>query len=70
MKAIQTTFDEQLLEKLDGDTQVKRYGRSAVRRAVAESLRKKRRARLLRRIGGGMGNSLLNPISVGGQMRP
>lgn len=45
MKAIQITFDEQLLEKLDGDAEVKQHGRSAViRRAVAEYLRKRRRA--------------------------
>ena len=45
MKAIQITFDEQLLEKLDGDAEVKQLGRSAViRRAVAEYLRKRRRA--------------------------
>ena len=45
MKAIQITFDEQLLAKLDSDEEVKREGRSAViRRAVADYLRKKRRA--------------------------
>jgi metal-responsive CopG/Arc/MetJ family transcriptional regulator len=45
MKAIQITFDEQLLEKLDDDAEVKQHGRSAViRRAVAEYLRKRRRA--------------------------
>jgi len=45
MKAIQITFDERLLEKLDSDEEVKREGRSAViRRAVADYLRKKRRA--------------------------
>lgn len=45
MKAIQITFDERLLEKLDNDDEVKRQGRSAViRRAVAEYLRKRRRA--------------------------
>ena len=45
MKAIQITFDERLLAKLDSDEEVKREGRSAViRRAVADYLRKKRRA--------------------------
>ena len=44
MKAIQITFDEQLLETLDRDEEVKQNGRSAViRRAVADYLRKKRR---------------------------
>jgi metal-responsive CopG/Arc/MetJ family transcriptional regulator len=45
VKAIQITFDERLLEKLDNDEEVKQKGRSAViRRAVADYLRKKRRA--------------------------
>ena len=44
MRGIQVTFDEQLLEKLD-DEEMKRRGRSTViRRAVADYLRKKRRA--------------------------
>lgn len=44
MKAIQITFDERLLEKLDHDEEVKQVGRSAViRRAVDEYLRKRRR---------------------------
>jgi len=44
MKAIQITFDERLLAKLDSDEEVKREGRSAViRRAVADYLPKKRR---------------------------
>lgn len=44
MKAIQITFDERLLEKLDSDEEVKQEGRSAViRRAVANYLREKRR---------------------------
>jgi metal-responsive CopG/Arc/MetJ family transcriptional regulator len=47
MKAIQITFDEQLLEKLDNDDEVKQQGRSAViRRAVAEYLQKRRRANI------------------------
>jgi metal-responsive CopG/Arc/MetJ family transcriptional regulator len=45
MKAIQITFDERLLEKLDRDEEVQQKGRSAViRHAVADYLRKKRRA--------------------------
>ena len=45
MRAIQITCDERLLAKLDSDEEVKREGRSAViRRAVADYLRKKRRA--------------------------
>ena len=44
MKAIQITFDEQLLETLDRDEEVKQNGRSAViRRAVTDYLRKKHR---------------------------
>ena len=44
MKAIQITFDERLLEKLDNDEEVKKVGRSAViRQAVADYLGKKRR---------------------------
>ena len=44
MKAIHIIFDEQLLETLDRDEEVRRHGRSAViRRAVAGYLRKKRR---------------------------
>ena len=51
MKAIQITFDERLLEKLDSDEEVKREGRSAViRRAVADYLRKKRRATIGKRL--------------------
>jgi metal-responsive CopG/Arc/MetJ family transcriptional regulator len=44
MKAIQVTFDEQLLAELDGNEEVKRDGRSAVlRRAIKEYLRRSRR---------------------------
>jgi metal-responsive CopG/Arc/MetJ family transcriptional regulator len=44
MKAIQISFDERLLARLDGDEEVKRDGRSAVlRRAVAQYLERKRR---------------------------
>ena len=43
MKAIQITFDEELLRRLDADDEVKRDGRSAVlRRAVAAYLRRRR----------------------------
>jgi len=45
MKAIQITFDERLLARLDADEEVKRHGRSAVlRRAAAQYLTTKRRA--------------------------
>jgi len=44
MKAIQITFDEDLLRRLDATEEVRRDGRSAVlRRAVAEYLRRRRR---------------------------
>lgn len=44
MKAIQVSFDEELLERLDSTEEARRDGRSAVlRRATAEYL--KRRAR-------------------------
>ncbi len=47
MKAIHITLDEQLLETLDRDEEVKQNGRSAViRRAVTDYLRKKRREAL------------------------
>lgn len=44
MKAIQITFDEQLLAMLDSTPEVKKEGRSAVlRRAAAEYLERSRR---------------------------
>ncbi len=44
MKAIQVTFDEQLLAELDNSEEVTREGRSAVlRRAVKEYIRRRRR---------------------------
>jgi metal-responsive CopG/Arc/MetJ family transcriptional regulator len=44
MKAIQITFDEALLAKLDATEEVRREGRSAVlRRAVADYLKRRRR---------------------------
>ena len=59
MKAIQITFDETLLEKLDADEEVKLHGRSAVmRRAVADYLRRRRSTRIreaYRRAYGGKG---------------
>jgi metal-responsive CopG/Arc/MetJ family transcriptional regulator len=43
MKAIQVTFDEKLLARLDEDPEVKKVGRSEVmRRAVASYLRGRR----------------------------
>jgi metal-responsive CopG/Arc/MetJ family transcriptional regulator len=45
MKAIQVTFDDALLRKLDADQEVREFGRSEVlRRAATEYLRRKRRA--------------------------
>ena len=47
MKAIQITFDEQLLHALDEDAEVKRIGRSAVlRKAAKEYLRRSAAARI------------------------
>ena len=44
MKGIQITLDEQLLARLDADSEVRRYGRSAVlRRAAEEYLRRGRK---------------------------
>jgi metal-responsive CopG/Arc/MetJ family transcriptional regulator len=43
MKAIQVSFDEGLLDRLDADPEVKKVGRSEVmRRAVAVYLRQRR----------------------------
>ena len=43
MKAIQVSFDEKLLDRLDADPEVKKVGRSEVmRRAVASYLRRRR----------------------------
>jgi hypothetical protein len=36
VKSIQITLDEQLLARLDADSEVRRYGRSAVLRRAAE----------------------------------
>jgi metal-responsive CopG/Arc/MetJ family transcriptional regulator len=47
MKPIQVMFDEQLLKRLDADTEVRKVGRSAVlRRAAAEYLRRSRAKRI------------------------
>jgi metal-responsive CopG/Arc/MetJ family transcriptional regulator len=47
MKAIQVTFDAELLKRLDADDEVKKVGRSEVlRRAAADYLRRKRSARI------------------------
>ena len=44
MKPIQITLDERLLARLDADSEVRRYGRSAVlRRAADEYLRRRRK---------------------------
>jgi metal-responsive CopG/Arc/MetJ family transcriptional regulator len=58
MKAIQITFDEALLEKLDSDEEVRRDGRSAVlRRAAAAYLKRKRSARIAEAYRRGYGES-------------
>ena len=47
MKAIQISFDENLLKRLDADAEVRRDGRSAVlRRAALAYLRRKRTAQI------------------------
>ena len=47
MKPIQVMFDEKLLERLDDDLEVRKFGRSAVlRRAAAEYLRRSRTKRI------------------------
>lgn len=43
MKAIQVTFDDQLLDRLDRDEEVQRDGRSAVLRRAAEMYLRQRR---------------------------
>ena len=50
MKAIQVTFDEELLARLDATDEARRHGRSAVlRRATAEYLRRRRRDEIAER---------------------
>jgi metal-responsive CopG/Arc/MetJ family transcriptional regulator len=47
MKAIQVTFDEELLAELDASEEVRREGRSAVlRKATAEYLARRRRSEI------------------------
>jgi metal-responsive CopG/Arc/MetJ family transcriptional regulator len=47
MKAIQITVDDDLLERVDSDPEVKELGRSAVfRRAVDAYLRQRRKTRI------------------------
>jgi metal-responsive CopG/Arc/MetJ family transcriptional regulator len=47
MKPIQVLFDEDLLRRLDADSEVRKSGRSAVlRRAAAAYLRRKRSERI------------------------
>jgi len=47
MKAIQITVDDELLERLDSDPEVKELGRSAVfRRAVDAYLRQRRKKQI------------------------
>ncbi len=47
MKAIQITFDEDLLKRFDAEPEVREHGRSAVlRRAVEMYLGRRRRARI------------------------
>lgn len=49
MKPIQVMFDEELLDRLDEDDEVKERGRSAVlREAAAEYLRRRREERIAR----------------------
>ena len=60
MKSIQVMFNEQLLERLDGDEEVKRDGRSAVLRRAAAAYLKANRTRATaeaysRAYGGGIG---------------
>jgi metal-responsive CopG/Arc/MetJ family transcriptional regulator len=58
MKAIQVSFDETLLEKLDADEEVIKDGRSAVlRRAAAAYLKRKRSARIAEAYRRGYGES-------------
>lgn len=64
MKAIQVTFDDQLLERLDRDEEVQRDGRSAVLRRAADLYLRQRRQRSIadayrRAYGGGRDEELL-----------
>jgi metal-responsive CopG/Arc/MetJ family transcriptional regulator len=62
MKAIQVTFDEELLRELDATEEARRLGRSALmRQAVAEYLERRRRESIAKQFrdayapGGGLG---------------
>ena len=58
MKAVQVTFGEALLERLDNHPSVKRRGRSAVLRdAVIDYLRRQERAEIDRSYAGGYGDA-------------
>ena len=58
MKAIQVTFDESLLERLDRHPAVKQRGRSAILRdAAIDYLRKQERAEIDRLYGEGYGET-------------
>ena len=58
MKAIQVTFDESLLERLDSHPAVKQRGRSAILRdAAIDYLRKQERAEIDRLYGEGYGET-------------
>ena len=47
MRAVQITLDERLLARLDADSEVRRYGRSAVLRRAAEEYLRRRRKRTI-----------------------
>jgi metal-responsive CopG/Arc/MetJ family transcriptional regulator len=47
MKAIQVTFDDALLARLDADEEVRRDGRSAVIRRAADEYLRRRRKRVI-----------------------
>ena len=58
MKAIQVTFDESLLKRLDSNPAVKQRGRSAVlREAANDYLRRQERAEIDRLYGEGYGET-------------
>ena len=58
MKAIQVTFDEDLLERLDRQSSVKEHGRSAVlRQAAIEYLRRREAAAITARYQAGYGGA-------------
>ena len=70
MKALQFTMDEDLLERLDADEEVRRDGRSAViRRAIAAYLKARRRQRTAdayrRGYAGGVSEELVEWVGEG-----